>query len=76
MENEIAEKMKEGGKMGFGITRAQLAFKVGRLATVMRVKTPFKNEFLEKTAWLGSKKGIQIFLCVHQHLSIMLGQEC
>lgn len=43
VENEIAEKLKEAGKMGFGITRAQLAFKVGRLATIMRVKTPFLN---------------------------------
>lgn len=45
VENEIAEKVKEAGKMGFGITRAQLAFKVGRLATIMRVKSPFKNGF-------------------------------
>lgn len=43
VENEIAEKLKEAGKMGFGITRAQLAFKVGRLATIMRVKTPGKD---------------------------------
>lgn len=48
--------MKEAGKMGFGITRAQLASKVGRLATIMRVKTPFKNGIPGKYWMAGIQK--------------------
>lgn len=43
VENDIAMKIKEAGRMGFGITRAQLCIKVGRLARAMKLKTPFRN---------------------------------
>ena len=43
VESAIADKIKEAGKMGFGITRAQLCFKVARLVSSMKLSTPFRN---------------------------------
>ena len=43
VESAIANKIKEAGKMRFGITRAQLCFKVARLVSSMKLSTPFRN---------------------------------
>lgn len=43
IETQIATKIKDAARMGFGITRAHLCFKMGRLATQMKLKTPFRN---------------------------------
>ncbi|XP_033725586.1 uncharacterized protein LOC117315461 [Pecten maximus] len=43
VENEVAEKIKIAGRMGFGITRSQLCLKMARLVTAMKLKSPFRN---------------------------------
>ncbi|XP_069128675.1 uncharacterized protein [Argopecten irradians] len=43
VENGVADKIKQAGRMGFGITRAQLCLKMARLARNMQVSTPFRN---------------------------------
>lgn len=37
VENDIASKIKDAGKMGFGITRVQLRMKESRLAIAMKL---------------------------------------
>jgi hypothetical protein len=56
VEIEIAEKIKEAGRMGFGITRAQLCMKVSRIALAMKIKTPFRNGIPGKDWVDGFKK--------------------
>lgn len=56
VENDIAQKIKEAGKMGFGITRAHLCMKVSRLAMAMKLKTPFRNGIPGKDWVDGFKK--------------------
>lgn len=42
VESDIANEIKEAGKMGFGVTRAQLCTKVSRIALAMKLKTAFR----------------------------------
>lgn len=66
MENEKAEIVKEAGKIGLGYS-GTTCFKSGQASdhydsdNVIQEKSSW-----ERTEWLGSKNGIQIFFCVHQ----------
>ena len=63
LENDLATKIKEAAAMGFGITRAQLCMKVARLATVLHLKTPFRNG-------IPGKDWVDGFKRRHQELSL------
>ena len=53
VEEEVVKQTLEAADKGFGISRKQLMFRVGKVTKALNLRTPFKNDIPGKEWWAG-----------------------
>lgn len=56
IENEVTKHVLQAAEQGFGVTRQQLLYKVGRMCKDIGLKTPFSGGIPGKFWWEGFKQ--------------------